>query len=253
MKIGTCSQWPERFGSEQWSVYRGVMTEASHRGIPFAVGGGLAATTYAGLWRNTKDIDLYILPSDRERMVQLIFDLGLQDYYDKIAYDRKWIFRSYRADTIVDLMWGMANQRAWVDEDWLRGPEVNADGVRFRLLPPEQALWTKLYVLQRDRCDWPDAFNLLSGVGSELDWKLLFHLLGTDAPLLAALLCAYVWLSPDGARQLPNWIWTELGVNQPAQENSTAVIARRADLLDSRPWFVHSLSDDGNSPQSCES
>lgn len=250
LKIETCSQWPERFGSEQWSIYRGVMTEASRRDIPFAVGGGLAAMTYAGLWRNTKDIDLYILPRDRERMVQLLFDMGLQDYYEKLAYDRSWIFRSYQADTIVDLMWGMANQRAWVDEGWLRGPEVEADGVRFRLLPPEEALWSKLYVLQRDRCDWPDSFNLLHGLGSQLDWKRLFHLLGSDARLLAGLLCAYAWLSPDGARQLPNWIWTELAISQPEEESTTALTRRRAGLLDSRPWFAQSFSDDGNPSQS---
>ncbi len=229
------------------------MTEAARRGIPFAVGGGLAAMTYAGLWRNTKDIDLYILQRDRERMVQLLLDLGLEDYYEKLAYDRRWIYRSYHADTIVDLMWGMANQRAWVDEDWLRGPEVEADDVRFRLLPPEEALWTKLYVLQRDRCDWPDAFNLLCGVGSELDWKRIFRLLGTDARLLAGLLCAYAWLSPDGARQLPDSIWTELGIRQPEEEGTAALTQRRAGLLDSRPWFADTASGDGNLNRNRES
>ena len=29
------------------------------------------------------------------------------------------------------------------------------------MLPPEELIWAKLYVLQRDRSDWPDILNLL--------------------------------------------------------------------------------------------
>ncbi|MBV8812835.1 MAG: nucleotidyltransferase family protein [Acidobacteriaceae bacterium] len=236
-KIESCSLWPERFGSEQWAVYRGVMAEAFRVGIPFAVGGGLAAMTYAGLWRNTKDIDLYVRPSDRERMARLLLDAGLRDYYEKLAYDRNWIFRTYNADTIVDLMWGMANERAWVDDGWLQGPIAEADGLEFRLLPPEEALWSKLYVLQHDRSDWPDTFNLLNGVGPQLDWNHLIQRTGKDARLLAGLLCVYAWLAPDGARELPEWLWSEFGISEPEEPGGEDVTRQRARLLDSRPWF----------------
>lgn len=81
------------------------------RGINFSIGGALASTTYSGQWRNTKDIDLYIRKSDREKMVEVLSGAGLADYYDQKPYDRDWIYRSCRDDLIVDVMWAMAKMR----------------------------------------------------------------------------------------------------------------------------------------------
>lgn len=215
------------------------MAEATHRGIPFAIGGGLAAMTYAGQWRNTKDLDVYLRERDREGMIRLLTELGLEDYYEKQAYDRKWIYRSYSGEVIVDLIWAMANQRALVEDSWLEGPLVEAGGECFRLLAPEEALWSKLYVFQRDRSDWPDALNLLCGIGPEINWRRLLNELGPDAPLLAGVLVVFGWLCPHRATELPSWLWQELGVNRPGPGGEGLEQVRyRAALLDSRPWFT---------------
>jgi hypothetical protein len=237
-QIARCASWPQRFPPEQWSVYKQVMQEACHRNVRFAVGGGLAAMTYAGQWRNTKDIDLYVLPGDREVMIAISEAVGLDDYYEKQPYDRSWIYRSYKDETIVDVMWAMANQRAQVDEAWLNGPEVDAGQERFRLLPAEEELWSKLYVMQRDRSDWPDAFNLLYGVGPELDWRRLLFRVAEDRALLAGLLSSFAWLHADRARELPAWLWAELQLSEPAPANGLEETRYRAGLIDSRPWFT---------------
>jgi Uncharacterised nucleotidyltransferase len=244
-QIERCTAWPQRFAGEQWRIYKQVLSEARKRNLPFAVGGGLAAMTYAGQWRNTKDIDLYVLPRDRHRMVDLVTELGLGDYYEVEPYDREWIYRSYKEDTIVDIMWAMANQRAQVDETWLNGPEVEAGGERFRLLAPEEEIWSKLYVLQRDRCDWPDALNLIYGVGPELDWRRLITRVAGDAALLGAVLSVLAWISPDRARELPTWIWRELQINAPVG-GGLEVTRERARLLDSRSWFTPALEESGD-------
>lgn len=235
--------WPKRFPPEQWSIYKRVLAEARARDLPFAVGGGLAAMAYAGQWRNTKDIDLYVLPSDRDAMIRLVTDLGLEDLYDQQPYDRNWIYRSHKDDTIVDIMWAMANQRAQVDEGWLNGPEVEAGGERFRLLPAEEEIWSKLYVLQRDRCDWPDALNLLYGVGPDLDWRRLVTRIAEDRALLSGVVSIFAWLCPPRARELPSWIWKELEVRAPAAGCGMELVRDRARLLDSRPWFTPALDD----------
>ncbi len=249
-RVARCALWPERFPPEQWSLYKKVILEAQNRGLRFAVGGGLAAMAYAGQWRNTKDIDLYILPRERDDMIRVVTDLGLGDYYEKQSYDRKWIYRSYREDTIVDLIWAMANQRAVVDENWLEGPEVEVDGERFRLIAPEEALWSKVYVMQRERCDWPDALNLLFGTGPELDWRRVLDRIEDDAPLLRGLLTVFGWVCPDGARELPSWVWDELQVCRP-EEDDGETTARRAPLLDSRPWFTPTLENDDKELKGC--
>jgi hypothetical protein len=246
-QLARCALWPERFPAEQWTLYKRVMKNARERGVKFAIGGALASTTYSGQWRNTKDIDLYIKRSDREKMVEVLSDAGLADYYDQKPYDRNWIYRSCRDDLIVDVMWAMANQRAQVDDLWLQGPEVEVEGERFRLLPPEETLWSKLYVVQRDRCDWPDALSLLSAVGAEIEWQHLLERLGEDAPLLSALLTVFEWIYPEGARELPIGLRDQLAHTRlVARDISDASSMERARLLDSRPWFPPANEDGGD-------
>ncbi|HXY39774.1 MAG TPA: hypothetical protein VEQ10_08895 [Vicinamibacteria bacterium] len=48
------------------TVFRQVLAAARTSDVPFALGGGLAISFYAGLWRPSKDLDLYILRADKE-------------------------------------------------------------------------------------------------------------------------------------------------------------------------------------------
>jgi hypothetical protein len=217
------------------------MTEARRRNIPFAVGGGLAAMAYAGQWRNSKDIDLYIKPEDRQAMVSLLTEIGLEDYYDRKPYDRAWIYRACRDDSLIDVIWAMANQRTEVDEAWLSGPEIQIHGQPIRILPAAETLWSKIYILQRDRSDWPDALNILYSMGRDLDWPHLMNSLGPDAPLLGSLLSAFRWLCPGKSRELPDWLWSRLGLKAQWEELEPDCDAGRARLLDSRPWFTPTL------------
>jgi hypothetical protein len=179
-------------------------------------------------------------------MVHILSELGLRDYYEKLPYDGQWIYRSYAGDTIVDVIWAMANQRTQVDKEWLRGPEVGADGERFRLLPPEELLWSKLYVLQHERCDWPDILNLLQDVGPTMDWRHLLQRVEDDSPLIASLLTVFAWLSPERARELPEWIWKELHLDIPSGTTNPEITKKRARILDSRPWFTAAMDASGD-------
>jgi hypothetical protein len=242
-QIARCGSWPDRFHPEEWAIYKQVIRRARESGIRFAIGGGLAAMTYAGQWRNTKDLDIYIKSADKGGMQEILSSLGLEDYYSVHAYDRNWIYRSHKGETIVDVMWAMANQRATVDDSWMEGPEVEADGERFRLLAPEDALWSKLYVMQRDRTDWPDGWNLLYGVGADLDWRRIVANVADDRPLLAGLVSAFSWICPERASQFPAWLWSELGLLTPSLAGGEELVRRRAALLDSRQWFTPTLDE----------
>jgi hypothetical protein len=235
--LARCSEWPKRFAPEEWELYRSVIAEAGKRHIPFAIGGALAALTYAGGWRNTKDLDIYIVKADCPRFQQILLARGFEDYYDVLAYDRRWIYRAHRDDIIVDIIWAMANQRAQVDESWLNGPEVHVAGETFRLLAPEDSLWSKLYIIQKDRCDWTDCLNILYGVGPHMNWHKLIANAGRDVPLLAGLLSVFTWLAPDRARALPSFIWRELRLSAPDEHMDEAGIRQRVDFIDTRPWF----------------
>ncbi len=235
------------FTGKHGEIYRLVISKANARGLRFAIGGGFAVNVYTGLQRNTKDLDIYIAPSDCETMIEILAQAGMSDYYEQLPYDRKWIYRGTADGVIVDLIWAMANQAARVDEAWLtRGPEVEIAGQQLRLLPPEELLWTKLYVVQRDRCDWPDVLNLIYSRGETLDWKHLLKRLGDDAALLAGVLTLFVWLCPGRARMVPGWLWERLNLITPPSSalDSLDIGCDRhhVGLIDSRPWFIPALT-----------
>src|SRR5881296_363074 len=154
--------WSELIPRHQWAIYRHAIEAARDTGLPFMLGGGFGLAAYIGHWRNTKDIDLYILPESRQPFIEALAKAGFADYHDQLPYDRGWIYRSYRQGVIVDLIWSMANRRAQADESWFKNskPMAIRDEV-VQVIPAEELLWCKLYVFQRDHCDWPDVFNLL--------------------------------------------------------------------------------------------
>ena len=233
------TDWPNEIPDEQWEMYQRVLSEASRREVPFALGGAFALATYTGRWRNTKDLDLYVAPESRDSLVRVLADLGLEDYYEELPYDRQWIYRSHRQGTIVDVIWAMANQRAQVDEAWLvRGPEADVRGQRVRVVPPEEMIWSKLYVLQRDRCDLPDVLNLIYATGPSLDWDRLLDRLGDDWPLLTGVLSVFQWMCPGRARELPRKVWRKLQLPRHVEEEGPITNRRRVELLDRRPWFM---------------
>ncbi|MFL5534093.1 MAG: nucleotidyltransferase family protein [Gemmatimonadales bacterium] len=227
-----------RIPADEWAVYRNVLRRASERGIRFAFGGAFATAEYTGELRNTKDFDIYIRPVDRAAMIQVMGEAGLTDHFDRLAYDHSWIYRASQGDIIVDAIWAMANHRAEVDEDWLsRGPEVSILGEPLRAIPIEELIWSKLYVLQHERCDWTDIFNLLDARLETIYWDRLLSRLSEDAPLLVGAVSVFSWLAPDRASAIPPGVRDRLGLHE-LPTGSSDVSRARANLLDSRPWFI---------------
>jgi hypothetical protein len=214
-------------------------------GIPFLLGGGFALAAFIGRWRDTKDIDFYIKPADREASVAALSRAGFEDYYTRLAYDRKWIYRSVRSNMIVDIIWSMANQRAQVDTAWFeRAGSVFIRGQHLQVIPPEEFMWCKLYILQRDHCDWTDIFNLLYVHGARIDWDHLIKRLDDDTVLLKSMLTLYSWLCPRSVRKLPASLWRRLEMAPPGGTPPRPK-HDRIHLLDSRRWFAALLPRGG--------
>jgi len=236
---GAMAPWPDRFPDHQWELYREAIAELRNGAVPFLLGGAFGFAAHTGIWRNTKDLDLYVLPRDRDAAVEALGRAGFADYHPEKPYDRRWIYRSHRDGVILDIIWSMANLRASVDEAWFR----RARPVRVReeellAVPAEELIWSKLYIVQRDRCDWPDILNVLQAAGPTLDWDHLLGRVGGDGVLLAGVLSVFRWLCRDEAGSI-----TDAVIERARRAGEAAGAAgdgrRRADLLDSRAWFPY--------------
>lgn len=229
--------WTQAMSEAQWETYRSALDAVRSSGVDVLLGGGFALAIYTGRWRNTKDIDFYIRKSDREAAVAALTHAGFEDYYSVLPYDRKWIYRSTRDGVIVDIIWAMANQRAQVDQLWFdRATPISIRGEAIRVVPLEEFIWCKLYILQRDHCDWTDVLNAIHAAAALIDWRHLLARLEEDWPLLKALLSVYGWICPKRAQKLPGWLRRRLRLD--AVQPSKTEERRRIRLLDSRGWFA---------------
>lgn len=222
---------------QQWAVYAELISELTRRNIPFAVGGGLAVSAYSACVRNTKDMDLFVMEKDSRQAVDITRQLGFEEYL-AVPYDPTWSYRSFRKGYIVDFLWKMLNGRSYVTETWVtRGLELQVRGVPFKLLPVEELIWSKLYILRMDRTDWPDILSLLYARGAGLDWERLLSNLGEDRLVLGGVLNLLRWLCPGRASRFPESIWAPLGLLPPSASEPETDPSRIA-LLKSEHLFA---------------
>jgi hypothetical protein len=231
--------WGSIITDEQWSVYLDAIRITRSTEAPFLLGGAFALAGYTGRCRNTKDLDLFVLPSDKDKVVDALTKMGFDDYYPTMAYDRGWIYRATRDGVIVDTIWQTPNRRNEVDEEWFnRARSIVLKGETLAILPAEELLAIKLYVLQRDRCDWPDLINLLYATCEELDWQHVVNRLGSEQPLLAGLLHVFNWVAPREALCIPESIRNQFHLHKTTSADLAMDPNFRVNLLDSRPWFA---------------
>lgn len=230
---------------EDWAVCHAAIAAMRSAEIDFLLGGVFGMALYTGKLRRPVDIDFFVLPSHVPAAITALSAAGFVDYFFQKPYERSWRHRCTRQGITVDLIFGLAHGRAVVDLLWFaQAREIMLKGERVKIAPPEEMLWKRLYILQRDHCEWPDILNLLCAVGSTLDWNHLCNRLGEDIPLLRAVLNLNDWLCPDGAGQIPSKVRDYLRL-PPRMENPTpGQHARRVSLIDSRKWFAADAESD---------
>jgi hypothetical protein len=221
---------------EEHVLFGRVLHSLNREQVPFLLAGGYVFSHYSGFWRNTKDMDIVVKLEDFDRAVRVVLAQGLQDYYPVEGYDRSWIFRAHRGPIIVDVIHCFANHADHVDDSWLdHGVPGEFAGEPVRFIAPEDLIWMKLFVFQRQRCDWPDLLNILRGQDGALDWDYLLRRTGEHWRLLAALVEVYDWLCPGERHYIPGPLRAELARRHRRQEPT---VTTRASLLDSRPWLT---------------
>ena len=170
-------------------------------GIPFLVGGAKALARYAGIERETKDLDIFVLPADCPRVFQLFSGYG---YRTELTHAH-WLGKVFYGEIFVDVIFSSGNGIAAVDEDWFRHAVPDrVVGVPVRLVPAEELVWSKGFVLERDRFDGADIAHVIRGWGGRHDWERLLERFGPHWRVLLAHLVLYGFVYPQEASRVPS-------------------------------------------------
>ncbi len=231
--------WAALIPDDQWVVFTSGTRAIREAGVAAMLGGAVGLATYTRHWRNTKDVDVFVRDSEHEKAVAAVLALGFEDYHGRLSYDRSWIFRAYSNGVLFDIIWALPNHRVPIDDAWFeRARAVCLRGDVHDAVPIEELVRVKLYVMQRERCDWVDVFNVLAGACELIDWPWLVKRMGRDLPLLQAALSVFAWLSPGRAAAIPVWLREQLALPSVEVDDPAATELRRVRLFDSRPWFA---------------
>jgi hypothetical protein len=176
-------------------------------GLSFMVGGAYAMRQYAGVVRDTKDLDVFCLPGDHPELLEVLADAG---YRPEIT-DATWLAKAFRDDHYVDIIFGSGNGACTVDDTWFEhAPRGEILGRPVQLVPPEEILWTKMLVEERHRFDGADVNHLLRTRGTELDWKRVLRRMEPYWEILFSHVLQFRFVYPAERAVVPDWLLEEL-------------------------------------------
>ncbi len=167
------------------AFYVDALRALDRAGVEYLVGGGYAMAYYTGIARNTKDLDLFIRPEHRDRTLNVLSDAGYRTEFFYAFWIAKAIDPS--TDAFIDLLYNSGNGLCPVDDGWFEHSiQAEVLGQPVRLVPPEEQLWSKAFVMDRDRFDGADVAHLIFAQGATMDWqRLLARFKGHERVLLA--------------------------------------------------------------------
>jgi hypothetical protein len=204
-KLPVSSSTPPAFPPERERLYVEFLQAMNRQQLPYAVAGLFAVHEHTGVWRQTKDLDVFV-PGDQINHVLDV--LSHRERFDTQVCDPVWLAKVWRGNDFVDLITGMSNAVVRVDQEWInRSVQSEVLGVPCRVLGPEELLVSKVFVLRRERFDGADIAHILYAQGAGLDWNRILDLVGDHWEMLLWALILFRYIYPSQTKQVPAHVW----------------------------------------------
>jgi hypothetical protein len=209
--------------------------------VPFLIGGAYMVEVCGGISRSTKDFDLYVRPNDVKVALRALARAG---YKTELTFPHWLAKATYEGDTL-DLIFRAGNGLCEVDDSWFdRAREDELLGVPVKLCAPEEMIWMKAYIMERERFDGADIAHILLCCAAEIDWPHLVRRFGPDWRVLLSHLILFGYVYPGERARIPAAIMEDL-VTRLRSETRTAgperlcrgtLLSRQQYLVDVQEW-----------------
>lgn len=237
-----CMMGDMELDAETCEFYRTAVVIMSEEEIPFLVGGAYALQRYTGISRHTKDFDVFMKPQDAERALAA---LGQRGCDTEMTFSH-WLGKAYCGDLFVDIIFRSGNGVSEVDDEWFEnGTPDEVLGIPVLLCPPEEIIWTKAFVQERERFDGADIAHLIRARAEDLDWKRLLRRFGSHWRVLFSHLVMFGFIYPGERDKVPAWVMNDLMGRLQIEMSKSAprtnliqgtLVTRQQYLIDIEQW-----------------
>jgi hypothetical protein len=223
--------------------------------VPFVVGGAFALKHYAEITRGTKDLDVFLRRRDLPRALEALQERG----YGTEETFPHWLAKAWCGDHFVDFIYASANGLCQVDDGWFRSAvTITIFDQPALLCPVEEVIWSKCFVMERERFDGADVNHLIAARGDTIDWRRLVDRFAEHWRILLGHLVFFTFAYPREREKVPGWVLEELTTKLHAERSSEKVTVCNGTLLSREQYLVdireHGYDDarvppHGNVPQ----
>ena len=148
-------------------------------GVPYALGGGLAAWVRGGP-KTEHDIDFFVKPEDAERALAALATVGFRPERPV----EEWLLKAYDGDLLVDLIFNPASGP--VDDELLgRADTLEVAAVTMPVASLDDVMVTKLLALNEQEPDFGGCLEIARSLREQIDWNWVRERTA-DAPFAAA-------------------------------------------------------------------
>ena len=228
---------------EAFAFYREALQLLKQSGSRFMLGGAFALFQHTGIYRDTKDLDVFCKPNEYPRILKFFAEKG----YETQLTDVRWLAKIFKGEFFIDIIFDTVNNICTVDDTWkehaVHGTFV---GENTLFLSPEELIWCKLYVQNRERYDGADVNHILLKKGKDLNWKRLLSRMDAHWHLLLIQILLFQFVYPADYHEIvPRWVFEELMARAheqydipPSQEKVCRgpVIDQTQYMIDIKEW-----------------
>ena len=139
----------------------GVLNEA---GVPFVLGGGLAAWARGGP-KTEHDVDFLVKPEDAERAQQALSEAGMRIERPPEG----WLLKAYDDGVLVDLIFD-PHDGPIDDGIFERAEDLEVHAMRMKVASLEDVLVQKLLAISEQEPDYSSVLELARSLREQVDW-----------------------------------------------------------------------------------
>lgn len=196
-----------QFEPEQEQVFAQGLQALNEAGVSYLVAGAVAKHAYTGIWRNTKDLDIFLKAEDLKPALEALETAG---FVTEIEFPH-WLAKARREPYFIDLIFGTGHGQLRIEDSWFENSRpTEIAGVPTRLIPLEELIVSKAYVAERYRFDGADILHLIQGSRGQVDWQRVLTLLEDNRDLLLWYLILFAFVYPGRREYLPLALMAEL-------------------------------------------